>query len=213
MVRFARLAVGLTALASVACVADAPAQDPHVLWDEARAFETFLEEADERRDTWLANRDRARVPDDLLARARAVGGAWRMLVVAEDWCGDSVHNVPYLARLADEVDGLELRVVDSKAGRGILDGHRTPDGREATPTLVLLDDAGSVAGCWVERPAELQAWWLDNAELAREARVDHVYAWYEEDRGRSAVRELVERLEAAAAGTPICEARPPGEAR
>lgn len=198
-------------LVAAGCTAEAAPSDPVDLWSEATPFEPFLAGAERRVDTWHANWERSRVPGDLLARASAVAGSWRLLVVAEDWCGDSANTVPYLARLAAEVPGLELRVVDSDVGRGVMDRHPTPDGRAATPTVVILAEDGSEAGCWVERPSELQRWWIDNPEgLDRDAQLEAKYAWYDEDAGESTMREVVERLEAAAAGVPICEA-PDGE--
>src|SRR3970040_763500 len=40
-----------------------------------------------------AQRDRAVVPADLLARSEALGGAWHLLVISEDWCIDSHRAV------------------------------------------------------------------------------------------------------------------------
>ena len=127
-----------------------------------------------------------------------------MLVVAEDWCGDSANTIPYLARLTEEVPGFELRIVDSKAGRGVMEARRTADGRAATPTVVMLDAGGHEVGCLVERPAALKAWVdehrgrLGDREF-QEGRV----AWYRNDRGRSTVAEVLAVLEAAAQGAPV----------
>lgn len=195
----------LTLLALAGCGEGVPAQDAAALWEQGVGFRAFLADLDERREEWETVEARTRVPEDLLERARAVPGTWRILVVAEDWCGDSIHNLPYLATLADEVEGVELRVVDSRAGKGVMEAHRTPDGRTATPTAVILDGEGAEAGCWVERPAEVQDWWVANPEgLDEDAKVAKKYAFYEGNQGVSALREMVERLEAAAAGAPIC---------
>ena len=35
----------------------------------------------------------------------------RLLVIAEDWCGDASSTVPVVARFADAVPGMELRVL------------------------------------------------------------------------------------------------------
>jgi hypothetical protein len=85
--------------------------------------------------------------------------------------------------------------VDSKAGAALTASHRTPDGRTATPTIVLLRNGRDV-GAWVERPAELQNMFLSmstNPENAK--RFSQRRTWYESDRGLSAMREIVALIE------------------
>lgn len=184
--------------------------DLAALWDEAVPFSTFMEGAERRVETWHGNYDRgAELDAGLLASARTIPGSWRLLVVAEDWCGDSANTLPYAARLGEAVEGLEVRVVDSRAGRDLMQAYPTPDGRAATPTLVLLDETGTEVGCMVEQPRVLQEWWLGEArEISDEdERFEQKYAWYDEDAGRSTVAEVVAMMEGAAAGTPVCRAR------
>jgi hypothetical protein len=175
------------------------------LFEEGATFDAFLEATERRRETWHGNYERAAVPDDLLARARAVPGTWRLLVVAIDSCGDSANTIPYLARFVEEVDGLELRVVEPDVGRPVMDAHLTPDGRGATPTVVVLNEDGEDVGCWIERPAGMQSWWIVNTEeLSGREKLDRKYAWYDEDGGYHTVLEVVEAVEAAARGERVC---------
>ena len=130
---------------------------------------------------------------------------WRLLVVADDWCADSAHTVPYVARLAEALDALELRVVVSNVGRAVMHAHPTPDGRAASPTIVLLDADFEERGCFVEGPPELQRWYLENPEdLPRSDLLEEKYARYDADAGRSTLEEVVRVLEAAARGDVRC---------
>src|SRR5690606_6199648 len=100
-----------------------------------RSFAAFLEAATNRREQWVANHERgAAIDATLVARARAVAGRWRLLVVAIDSCSDSVSTIAYLAPLVDAVEGLEMRIVLPEEGKWLQEAHRTPDGRAATPT-------------------------------------------------------------------------------
>ncbi len=176
-----------------------------VMFEGGVTYAAFLEAARRRRELWLSNTERAEVPADLLARARAVGGTWYLLVVAVDGCSDSVNTIPYVARLADLVEGLELRIVDSEVGRPVMMGHPTRDDRAATPTVLLLGADWREAGCFIERPDPLQTWYQANkTSLDGDELFERKMAWYDEDAGASTVREVVAILEAAAAGTPIC---------
>lgn len=177
------------------------------LYRSGAGFGDFLAAAEGRRALWERRYRDGKVADDLLERARAVPGRWRLLAVAEDWCSDSVNTIPFLALLAERVEGLELRIVDSDRGREVMEGHRTPDGRPATPTVLLLDESYEEVGCWIERPGQLQAWALEARPALRDRDfLERKMAWYEEDAGASTVAEIVSLLEAAASGSPRCDA-------
>lgn len=174
-------------------------------WKASRSFDAFLESVNRRGDEWRENYAAAEVEPELLSRVVEAGGAWRMLVIAEDWCGDSANTVPWMARLAAQAPNLELAVAGSEVGQDVMEAHRTPDGRAATPTVVLLDESFAERGCWVERPEALQTWYLEQqGRVAEEDLKARRYQWYATDRGRETLREIVERVEAAAAGGSLC---------
>lgn len=170
-----------------------------------QSFTDFVAAAKARREGWVRLADSAQVDAALVERARAAGGAWRLLVVAIDSCGDSMNTVPYVARLAS-LAGIDLRIVLPAVGRSVQETHRSLDGRVATPTFVLLDASGAERGCIVEQPRALREW--STLERSR-ASLDSVHvgirAFYARDGGASIAREAVEMLEAAAAGRTHCD--------
>jgi hypothetical protein len=171
-----------------------------------QTFADFLSGAKARREGWLKMADSARVDDALLARARAVGGNWKMLVVAIDRCGDSMNSVPYLAKLAELVPGIDLRIVLPVNGRAVQESHKSLDGRSATPTIVLLDANGSDMGCIVELPREIRQWAHGvRASVSSDSLHAGIAAFYAKDRGKGITTEAVELLEAAKQGKPRCD--------
>ena len=105
----------------------------------------------------------------------------------------------------DVAGNLDMRIINSTVGRAIMESHRTPDGRAATPTVILLTENFEEAGCFVERPRYLPDWWLSNEDkLSEKDRLDQKYAWYAEDKGQETLEEIVAMIEAAAAGDPVC---------
>lgn len=175
------------------------------LYRSGISYETFLADARARVELWHANTERSAIIDaSLVERARAVDGTWHLLAVAVDSCSDSVSIIPWLAGLVAEVDGLDLRIVDPTAGRSVMEAHRTPDGRAATPTVLLLNETFEEAGCFIERPPALQEWIRERPGLSSEEVYEGKMAWYDEDRGRGTVEALVEMLEAASEGDSIC---------
>lgn len=169
------------------------------------AFASFLDNAKQRAEQWRSNYEKAVVPDALLARARAVGGSWKLLVVAVDGCSDSVNTVPYVARLVEELEGVELRVVDNEVGKAIMESHRTPDGRAATPTILLLDANYVERGCFIERPAELRSWMSGEKSRSGDSGLfAGKMKWYDDDKGVHTMEEIVAAMEAAARGEAVC---------
>ncbi len=177
-----------------------------VLFGRGLTFAEFVDKAVARREGWLRLQREATIAPALIARARAVGGSWQLLVIARDGCGDSMNSVPYAARLADSVPGLSLRIVSPSDGAAVANSHRTQDGRTATPTFVLLDAKGNDVGCLIELPSPLRQW-TDAARATVSSDSLHAYrdAFYARDRGASLATELVEVLESAQAGTPRCD--------
>jgi hypothetical protein len=188
--------------------ASVPADSLSALYAGGVTWTDFLASANARRALWLENYEAGEPAADLIQRAREVGGTWRFLVVAVDSCSDSANTIPFLARLVEAVPGLDLRVVHPTAGRRLMEAHRTADGRAATPTVLLLDEAYVERGCFVERPRALRRLLAERASLGDADRFEAKMEWYREDRGSETVKELVELLEAAAAGTVICERGP-----
>jgi hypothetical protein len=66
-----------------------------------------------------------------------------------------------LAKLAQEVPGIEVRVLFRDEHRDLVSEYRAKDGRQAIPTFVFFDDEMREIGVLVERPA---------AEIAAETR-------------------------------------------
>ena len=183
------------------------------LYGQGLTLEDFVAGARRRKDIWEENVAAAQLPADVAERMAALEGrgSWRLLVVAADWCLDSAHNIPPMDRLALFSDALALRVVTPETGgQAVMDARPTSDGRSATPTVVILDEAGNEVGCWIERPARQRAFYLANLKGVEEgsdaynAAVRDFLGWYRSDNGATALRELLALLEAAAAGATGC---------
>ena len=174
----------------------AGSEDVHAtrLFNSGVTFARFLEHAEAQRDMWLKNASRTDIPPDAVVRLKRVRDGLRVLIVAEDWCADSVHTVPYIANLAAAA-GVDVRIVGRAAGEPILSAHRTRDGRPVTPIVVVLRNNRDV-GAWVERPAPLQQLFFAMAADPESARQFAQRAtWYDEDRGRTTIAEFVALVE------------------
>lgn len=180
--------------------ADRVSVSRRALFEQGIDYSTFLASVSRRRAMWLRNSGQGTVPRGYLTRLEKVRGRTpgqlHILAVAEDGCSDSANIVPYLARFVDKVDGLDMRIVDSRVGRRVMESHQTPDGRAATPTIVVLDSDYRELGCLIERPNELQTWALKNkSELPGSEFMTQKFAWYDADLGKQSMAEIVEIIE------------------
>lgn len=167
-------------------------------FDQAESLEDYLETAAANVELWRSVTARAKVPDDLLARARALPPR-NLLVLSEDWCGDAVNTVPLMAALADAVPQFELRILARDRNLDLMDEHLS-DGARAIPVIIAYDDEFRELGWWASRPAPLQAWVMSEGKaMAKEERYKEVRRWYANDRGRTTLAEIVAMLEKTAA--------------
>lgn len=208
----------LIALILVGCAG--PAETPTLAgpdrsaaWDGAMTHAAFVAGDTANHALWRDNGLRG-APADLVARARQVGGEWKLLVVAESWCSDAVFVVPHLAALADSVPGLELRLLRTGGNDALFAGH-DKDGRIAHPLVLVLDGAGRERAAWVERPAELAAW-IDarRGELTDDELRLYRRGWYAGNGGRTALGEVLDLMDAVRDGrAPVVAAAPTGGER
>lgn len=167
-------------------------------------YDQFLTDAAANRDLWQAVDRRARVARDTIARARAVPGRWRLLALADDWCGDAVNILPVVAQLSDAVDDLELRIVGRDEVPGLMDRHLTNGGR-AIPVFILLDEAGTCRGWWGPRPTKLQRLFeAEGKSLQKDVRYRELRRWYARDRGDTIADEISALLECGESGEHGC---------
>jgi len=163
-------------------------------FDAGATFRQFLADAVANTDMWHAMAKRASLPQEVVERLRRVPGRWRLLAIAEDWCGDAVNILPVVARLAAASSRLELRIVRREAWPELMERHLT-SGSRSIPVIILLDEAGACRGWWGPRPTELQAWFeTEGRALPKEARYPELRRWYARDRGRAIAREVAEMV-------------------
>jgi hypothetical protein len=157
----------------------------------APTFEAYLDEVHKNRDLWRGVYDRVRLPDDLVAEARALSGKWRLVALSEDWCGDAVNTLPVVARLA-EAAGWDLRVMTRDENLDLMDAHLTNGRSRSIPVVIVYDEDFSEIGWWGPRPGELQSWVLgEGLAMPSPDRYKVVRRWYAEDKGRSTLSELL----------------------
>jgi hypothetical protein len=168
----------------------------------APEFDEMIATAEANAELWSAVWRRAEVPDEYVRRVAALGGAWHLLVLSEDWCGDAVNAVPVIVKLAELSPNVDVRVLARDENPDLMDLHLTGTSR-SIPVVVMLDEEFQEQGWWGPRPAELQRWVLGPGRaLEKEARYRQVRSWYARDAGRTILEEVVATMERVATTVP-----------
>lgn len=76
------------------------------------------------------------------------------LIIAADWCGDVIRNVPIIFQVLEE-SGIKTEVYIIEEHLDLIDQFRTFGGR-SIPVVILVDDQGKVIGRWGPRPSFVQ---------------------------------------------------------
>lgn len=90
-------------------------------------------------------------PDDLAAFQR-LPRPLNVLVLAEDWCGDVIANVPVLGRLAQESGKLNVRVFLRDQNLDLMDQFLKEGKYRSIPVFAFFDEEFAEVGRFVERP-------------------------------------------------------------
>jgi hypothetical protein len=76
------------------------------------------------------------------------------LILAADWCGDVVRNIPVVFR-ALENSGMPVEVLIMEENLDVMDQFLTMGGR-SIPVVIFTDTGGHVLGQWGPRPKHVQ---------------------------------------------------------
>jgi hypothetical protein len=148
-------------------------------------------------ELWGALNNRVALDDEILRRARDLECEYHLLVLSEDWCGDSINILPLVGKLVESVRNIDLRVLSRDSNLDIMDAHLTGSSR-SIPVVIVLDQDYVERGWWGPRPRPLQEWVKTEGILMQKAdRYREVRSWYARDRGKTTLNELLDLMEAA----------------
>lgn len=172
-------------------------------FESAPAFPDYLETVRKNEALWRGVYERVRLPDAVVAEARALPGTWHLLALSEDWCGDAVNVLPVVARLAEALPNVDLRVLARDDNLDIMDAHLTGGRSRSIPVVILYDAGFRERGWWGPRPGELQEWVMgEGMKMEPGPRYAETRRFYARDRGAAIVAEVLDLIRSAAiAGT------------
>jgi hypothetical protein len=166
-------------------------------FEQAATFEEYLETVKKNRELWHGVHERVRLDGEVVEEARAVPGEWHLVALSEDWCGDAVNTLPFIAKLAS-LAGWDFRVVGRDDNLDLMDGHLTNGRSRSIPVVIAYDEEFNEVGWWGPRPGDIQSWVMgEGLSMSSPERYKVIRRWYAKDRGKTTLAELIQILSPA----------------
>ena len=124
-------------------------------FDKGLTYDAYKDQMTRNRDRLEENEQRVELGKEDLAAFRALPRPVRVVVLAEDWCGDVIANLPVLGRLAKESGKLDVRIFLRDQNDDIMQRYLNKGQFKSIPVFVFFDDGFRELGHWIERPASV----------------------------------------------------------
>jgi hypothetical protein len=124
-------------------------------FEQGLTYDAYKGQMARNRDRVEANERRVRIAPEDLAAIRGLPRPLYVVVLAEDWCGDVVANVPVLGRLAQDSGKLDVRIFLRDQNDDIMQRYLNQGKYKSIPVFVFFDQAFREIGHWIERPASV----------------------------------------------------------
>lgn len=127
----------------------------HVRFEQGMTYDQFKAQMTRNQDRFAANERALALDPTDLAVFQNLPRPLNVLVLAEDWCGDVVDNLPILGRLAKESGKLNVRVFLRDQNLDLIDQYLKEGQFRSIPVFVFFDDQFNELGRFTERLASV----------------------------------------------------------
>ncbi|HVD31641.1 MAG TPA: thioredoxin family protein [Methylomirabilota bacterium] len=124
-------------------------------FDQGLTYDAYKDQMTRNRDRLEENERRVDLSKEDIAAFRALPRAVKVVVLAEDWCGDVIANLPVLGRLAKDSGKLDVRIFLRDQNDDIMQRYLNKGQFKSIPVFVFFDDGFRELGHWIERPASV----------------------------------------------------------
>jgi hypothetical protein len=124
-------------------------------WDKGITYDAYKAAMTRNQERFTENESRVVLEPETVRVFKSLPQGTRVLVLAEDWCGDVVANLPVLGRLAKEVPALDVRVFYRDQNPDLIERWLNQGKYQSIPVVVFFDQDFREIGHWIERPASV----------------------------------------------------------
>lgn len=133
---------------------------------------------------------------ELVEKAKDIQKPMTWLVITEGWCGDAGQTLPFVQKLAQENDKIDLKLVLRDEHPELMSQFLT-NGAKSIPIIIGLSEDLEVLGKWGPRPEPIQKEFLENKisnERTGAEFSEYMHLWYAKDKGITFQNEFLATL-------------------
>ena len=139
-------------------------------FEQGMTYEAYKAQMTRNQERFAENERAFQLDPDDLAAFKDLPRPLDVLVLAEDWCGDVIDNLPILGRIAAASGKLNPRIFLRDQHLDIMDQYLNQGQFRSIPVFVFLDESFAEIGRFIERPASVTA---RRADLRRQLSDEH----------------------------------------
>lgn len=132
---------------------------------EGLTMQQYIRGMSKNQELFIENYNNFTLEPEDEAFLRGLDRKLKVVVLAEDWCGDVLRYLPAFARLLEVVPQWEARVFYRDSNLDLADLWLKEGKYRAIPVMVFFDEEMNEIACYVEKPAAV----YEAETLAREA--------------------------------------------
>ncbi len=126
-----------------------------------------------------------------------LGAKQTWLVISEPWCGDAAQTLPFLNKIAQLSENIDLKIVLRDENLELMNQFLT-NGSQSIPMVIMLNEQLEVIQSWGPRSkaaTEVVSDYKEEHGKIDDAFKEMLQVWYNNDKGNSIVNDLAEALE------------------
>ncbi len=119
---------------------------------QGMSYDDYKAQMTRNQERFAANERSVTLTPSDLAPFNALPRPLNVLVLAEDWCGDVIDNLPILGVIAAQTGKLNLRIFLRDQNPDLIDQYLNQGQFRSIPVFAFFDDAFHELGHFIERP-------------------------------------------------------------
>lgn len=140
---------------------------------------------------------KGQLTEDQIHKIKSYDKPVEWIVLTESWCGDAAQSLPYINKIADLNENIELKIALRDKNLSLMDQHLTNGGR-AIPKLIIVDKTSKeVLHTFGPRPSQatkmVNEYKAEHHKLTDEFKKD-LQLWYTKDKGQNVINDLITLL-------------------
>ncbi len=122
---------------------------------QGMTYDEFKAQMTRNQERFAANEAAVQFSSDDLVAFKTITPPLNVLVLAEDWCGDVIDNLPILGKIAQISGKLNMRIFLRDQNLDLMDQYLNQGQFRSIPVFVFFDQQFNEIGRFIERPASV----------------------------------------------------------